>query len=574
MSSFSRELSKINPDPSGRRWVFVAYDQLSERIGPLATAPAQELGIVLVESRWKGQRRSYHKQKLALVLANLRHFALEQARRGVAVRHVAGEGSHGEVLEPVARELGPLLVMEPAERELRMDLAPLVEQGLLEVVPHDGWLTTENDFREGAGEAPPWRMDAFYRRIRRQTGILMEGESPVGGKYSFDVDNRESWDGDPSAAVEPTFPMDPIKEEVLELVRTAFADHPGKLRPHHLPATAEDAAAMWSWARSECLPTFGPYEDAMSTRSRTLFHTRISALLNLHRLLPRDVVEGASELDIPLAGKEGFVRQILGWREFVRHVHRATDGFRELAEGFGGNADDGQAASDARSGNEDGGGRSGREGGGGDAAPESWRGPQGASPSFLGVRNPLPEAWWGLPSGMTCLDEVVQGVWEEAYGHHITRLMVLSNLATLLDVSPRELTDWFWVAYGDAYDWVVEPNVLGMGTFAAGPLMTTKPYVSGTPYIRKMSDFCQACPLDPESTCPWSDLYWAFLARHEGTLDGIRRMNLPLSSVRRRSEEKRGADARVFREVLGALDRGQRVTAELVEGARNGSGKG
>ncbi len=572
MSAFSRELSKINPDPSGRRWVFVPYDQLSERIGPLARTPGRDLGIVLVESRWKGRRRSYHKQKLALVLANLRHFALEQARRGVAVRHVAGEGSFGELLEPLTRELGPLVCMEPAERELRMDLAPLVTQGLLDVVPHEGWLTTEEDFREGAGRAPPWRMDAFYRRVRKRTGILMDGSSPVGGKYSFDAENRERWDGDPPAAQEPTFPLDPIKEEVLELVRTSFVAHPGTLRPHHLPATAEDAAAMWSWARSECLPTFGPFEDAMSTRSRTLFHTRISALLNLHRLLPRDVLEDAVALETPLAGKEGFIRQVLGWREFVRHLHRTTDGFRELPEGYGAEAEpEGrQPTVDVRAVVDDGDG----EPAAARSPSRSWSGPQGASPSFLGAANPLPEAWWGRPSGMNCLDEVVEGVWEEAYGHHITRLMVLSNLATLLDVSPRELTDWFWVAYSDAYDWVVEPNVLGMGTFASGPLMTTKPYVSGTPYIRKMSDYCQACPLDPERTCPWSDLYWAFLARHEDRLDGVRRMSLPLSSLRRRSKEKRGADARVFREVSRALGRGDRITPELVIGARNGNEEG
>jgi deoxyribodipyrimidine photolyase-related protein len=573
MSTFSRELSKINPDPSGRRWVFVAYDQLSERIGPLARTPARDLGIVLVESLWKGRRRSYHKQKLALILANLRHFALEQGRRGVAVRHVTGEGSFGELLEPLTRELGPLVCMEPAERELRMDLAPLVARGLLDVVPHEGWLTTEEDFTEGAGHAPPWRMDPFYRRVRKRTGILMDGSSPVGGKYSFDAENRESWNGDPAAAQEPSFPLDPIKEEVLELVRTSFAGHPGRLRPHHLPATAEDAAAMWSWARSECLPTFGPYEDAMSTRSRTLFHTRISALMNLHRLLPRDVLEDAAALEIPLAGKEGFVRQVLGWREFVRHVHRATDGFRQLPEGYGAATGSGgrPPAQGARVGLDD----KDREAKGDHrTSAGSWSGPQGASPSFLAAANPLPEAWWGTPSGMICLDEVVEGVWEEAYGHHITRLMVLSNLATLLDVSPRELTDWFWVAYSDAYDWVVEPNVLGMGTFAAGPLMTTKPYVSGTPYIRKMSDYCEACPLDPERTCPWSDLYWAFLARHEGRLNGIRRMSLPLSSVRRRPRKKKDADARVFREVSGALKRGERITPEMVTGARNQPGEG
>lgn len=550
MSAFTHRLAELNPDPTGRRWLFVPYDQLTAELGPLSEEPPEELGIVVVETLWKGRRRSYHKQKLALILANLRHFALEQAERGVAVRHVIGEASYGDLLRPVAKELGGLRMMEAAERELRVDLAPLVEEGLLEILPHQGWLTDDEDFRKGSGKAPPWRMDAFYRRVRSRTGILMEDGTPVGGKYSFDAENRKAWKGDPPAAQEPTFPLDPIKEEVLALVEELFADHPGTLRPEHLPATADDAEALWAWARESCLPTFGPYEDAMSTRSRTLFHTRISHLLNLHRLLPRRVVAEAEAMDIPLAGKEGFIRQILGWREFVRHIHRATDGFRALPAEYGGGA---EAEAEL------------------DGEDYGWAGPPGASPSVLGARHPLPPAWWGTASGMRCLDEVVQGVWDEGYGHHITRLMVLSNLATLLDLSPRELTDWFWVAYTDAYDWVVEPNVLGMGTFAVGELMTTKPYVSGTPYIRKMSDYCDGCTLDPNRTCPISELYWAFLARHEEALKGNRRMSLPLASMRRRSTGKKEADRRVFETVRSALDRGEPVTGEMVERARTPS---
>jgi deoxyribodipyrimidine photolyase-related protein len=183
-----------------------------------------------------------------------------------------------------------------------------------------------------------------------------------------------------------------------------------------------------------------------------------------------------------------------------------------------------------------------------------------ARPSWLGADRPLPEVFWGsAPSGLHCLDTVVHDVWDEAYGHHITRLMVLSNLATLLDVSPRELTDWFWVAYADAFDWVVEPNVLGMGTYAAGPLMTTKPYVSGAAYLAKMSDYCQSCAFDPKTTCPVTRLYWAFLARHEARLPGPR-MAMPLVSVRKRSAAERAADAEEFHRVSRALTEGERLT--------------
>ena len=532
-SPFRTELARRQTDPTDRRWLFVPYDQLTDTLGPLAREAPEELGVVVVEAPVKGGRRPYHKQKLALVLANLRHFTLEQAARGVAIRHVVSPGGYSDALAPLVRKLGPLRMMEAAERELRADLDPLVAEGGLEVLPHEGWLTTEDDFERGAGASPPWRMDAFYRRVRQRTGVLMEDGKPLGGKYSFDAENRKAWDGDPPAAIPPDFPLDPVKEEVVALVQDRFREHPGTLRPAALSATREDAETLWRWARGECLPRFGPFEDAMSVRSRSLFHTRVSGLLNLHRLTPRRVVDDILELDIPLASCEGFLRQILGWREFVRHVHRATDGFREIP--------------------------------GWEGVPER---DGGAAPSFLGADGPLPDAFWGTPSGLHCLDHVVEGVWEEGYGHHITRLMVLSNLATLLDVDPRALTDWFWVAYTDAYDWVVEPNVLAMGTFAVGELMTTKPYVSGTPYIRKMSDYCGECALDPDETCPISDLYWAFLERHRSRLEGNRRLALPLASARRRDEARKASDIRVFNTVRERMGAGQPVTPEDVQSAR------
>ncbi|TVP42493.1 MAG: deoxyribodipyrimidine photolyase [Gemmatimonadales bacterium] len=532
-SAFRRELEGRQTDPAGRRWLFVPYDQLSDSVGPLAREAPEELGIVVVESPSKGARRPYHRQKLALLLANLRHFALEQAARGVSVHHVVSPGGYADALAPLVRERGPFRMMEAAERELRADLAPLVVKGGLEILPHEGWLTTREDFEKGAGPSPPWRMDAFYRQVRKRTGILMENGKPEGGKYSFDAENREAWKGDPPAAILPIFPLDPVKEEVVALVEERFGNHPGVLQPDALPATLPDVEALWEWALEACLPRFGPFEDAMSVDSRTLFHTRVSGLLNLLRITPQRLLEDVLALDISLASREGFVRQLLGWREFVRHVHRATDGFRQIP--------------------------------GWEEVPER---DGGAAPSFLGAKEALPEAFWGTPSGLHCLDHVVEGVWEEGYGHHITRLMVISNLATLLDVDPRALTDWFWVAYTDAFDWVVEPNVLAMGTFAVGDLMTTKPYVSGTPYIRKMSDFCGACALDPEDSCPVSDLYWAFLERHRTRLEGNRRLALPLASARRRDDARKASDARVFEAVRKRLAAGEAVTPEVVRGAR------
>lgn len=529
--TFTRDLDRRQNDPEGRRWIFVPYDQLNDHIGPLSREDPKDLGIIVVESPWKASRRAYHKQKLALVLANLRHFALEQAARGVAVRHVVAQGPYHSALEPLTEKLGTratVRVMAPAERELRADLQPLFETGSLECVPHEGWLTTRDQFeRSRKGRSSGWRMDSFYRLVRRETGILMDGGKPVGGKLSFDADNRLKWSGDPPAPDLPSFGLDPIKEEVGDLVEDRFSDHPGTLDLSVLPGTREDAETLWSWAKRHCLQFFGPYEDAMSTRSTNLFHTRISSLMNLHRILPGRVVEETLELDLPLSSKEGFVRQVLGWREFVHHVHDATDGFRDLPPG---GAPVGESPADG-----------------------------GAAPSFLGTDQPLPPAFWGAESGLECLDRVVAAVWSEGYSHHITRLMVLSNLATLLDVSPRELTDWFWAAYTDAYDWVVEPNVLGMGTFALGDLFTTKPYISGAAYIDRMSDFCSACAFHPKKNCPITRLYWGFLARHRKRLEDNPRLRVPLASLNRRSPDKRRGDRKIYETVRDRLAQGERL---------------
>lgn len=553
-SAFSRELAVSNAGADSwpaRRFVFVPYDQLSGGIGPLVHEPPQSLGIVLVESPWKAARRPYHKQKLALLLSNLRHFALEQARRGVAVAHLVHDGPYRDALRPFAERFGPLRMMEPAERELRADLAPLVQAGLLEVLPHEGWLTTPRQFERSQGGRVPWRMDDFYRHVRRETGVLMDGGRPRGGRWSFDTLNRKRWRGTPPAPEPPRFEPDAVTQEVGALVERHFARHPGTLDLHALPATQADAKRLADWAVETCLDAFGPFEDAMSRASSGLFHSRLSPLLNLHRLLPRDLLARVLDAPVRLESQEGFVRQLLGWREYMHHVHARTDGFRVLPPGHG------PVPIAALP---------------GDGGYARWRGTPwrrsadgaeadgGACPSALGAATPLPPALWGVPSGLACLDHVVEGVWREAWSHHITRLMIVSNIATLLDVSPRELTDWFWVAYQDAYDWVVEPNVLGMGSFGLGDLFMTKPYVSGAAYIDRMSDYCGGCAFDPKRDCPITPLYWAFLERQRPVLDGNPRLEMPLKAAAARPAAQRAADRRVFERVRAALLAGERLT--------------
>jgi deoxyribodipyrimidine photolyase-related protein len=540
---------------AARRWLYLPYDQVTDRIGPLSREAPETLGIILIENQGKAARRPYHKQKLALILANLRHFALEQAARGVAVRHAVVtdiSGLYSSALEELSNELGPIEMMEAAERELRVDLQPLVASGALIVKPHEGWLTQFSDLERIRTKDGKYRMDSFYKKVRQDTGILMEGGQPRGGKYSFDAENREPFKGSPRPPEQMTFEVDEITAEVGQLIERHMSRHPGKLDLTRLPASQQDADAFWQWASENCLPIFGPYEDAMSSEWRSLFHSRISQLLNIHRLIPKQIIQHVLSLPIPLASQEGFIRQILGWREFVHHIHVATDGFRNLE----------LTTEVARS--------------PGDGGYELWAGEKfatiemtgnehlaeidgGACPSYFGASNAIPPAYWGAPSGLNCLDTVVEAVWDDAYSHHITRLMVLSNLATLLDISPRQLTDWFWVAYSDAYDWVVEPNVLAMGTYGVGPLMTTKPYISGAAYINKMSDFCKGCQFDPAKNCPITRLYWAFLERHKTILANNIRLAMPINSLKKRADSLKIEDREVYRATIATLLAGKKL---------------
>jgi deoxyribodipyrimidine photolyase-related protein len=526
MSAFRTQLKALqkNHGTHPRTWHWIPYDQLHDGFGGLARHAAKDIGIVLIESRAKGAVRPYHPQKLAFILANQRHFALEQAARGVVVDYIHTDEDYATALRQAARAHGALHCMRPAERELRANVAPLVEEKLLQETTHEGWLSTAADFaashtREGH------RMDAFYRALRQRTGWLMDNGAPVGGKYSFDAENRRSWDGDPPAPVPPTFAVDDISKEVIDVVHAHYAHH-GEVSEPSLsrhPQTRAHAEQLWLHAKQQALPAFGPFEDAMASNQPLLFHSGISAAMNVHRLLPKNIVSDVLKLPIELSSKEGFVRQVVGWREFVRHVHEHTDGFRTLSPKR-------------------------------DALGQSCV-------SVLGASEPLPPAYWsGAPSGLNCLDRVVADVWRDAYSHHIPRLMVLSNIASLLDVEPRALTDWFWIAYVDAFDWVVEPNVMAMGTYGAGPVMTTKPYIAGSAYIDKMSDYCGGCAFHPKKNCPLTPMYWDYLQRHADALAGNHRMAVTLAAARKRTPTQKQHDARVYQITRRNLSAGKKLS--------------
>lgn len=548
MSIFISALQGVNPAPGNRRWAYVPYDQLGAVDASMADENPRNIGFIMIENAWKPAQRPYHKQKLAIILANMRHFALEQAKRGVCIKYIFGKDRYSSLLAPLIGELGIVSVCEPAERELREDLRPLVDGGALRMKPHSGWLTSSELFRKTLKPDGKPRMDSFYRASRKATDILMFQGKPVGGKYSFDSENRRPWKGTPPAPSKPLFPSSDIKNEVGGIIESSFGHHPGKLDLNSLPCTIDDANSLWSWAINNCMENFGPYEDAMSTESSGLFHTRISALLNINRLAPQRLVRDVWELDIDLPSKEGFIRQVLGWREYVRHCHEYTNGFRD--DRFGPKV----VASDAESC-----GRYSLKSEG-----SKWNCEAGASPNFMDSFEELPPVYWGEKSGFNCLDSVINDVWNEAYSHHITRLMILCNFGALLDVCPRQLTDWFWVAYQDAYDWVVEPNVFGMGLYALGDFMTTKPYVAGSAYINRMSDYCGSCAFNPSNDCPVTNLYWAYLDRHSERLKKNVRLSVVMSSLSKRDKSRKEMDRAVFRLVSKTLARGEALSPTAI----------
>jgi deoxyribodipyrimidine photolyase-related protein len=531
-------------DIAHRRWIYIPYDRFTDRVGPLTEQPPAATGIVLVESTAKALRRPYHKKKLVVLISNMRHFALEQQAKGVAVLYHFSPSSHGQALLELQRthRLPTLTCTTPAERELRLDLQSAQAKGLALNLVHDpAWASTSHDFTDVYGPFQPGKsyvMDRFYRHMRKQTGILMHGAKPFGGQFSFDADNRKPFRNQVPVPTPPSFPPDPLTEEVIAMVEDTYPHHFGTTRNFDLPCSQHDCDRFWRFFLDHCLEHFGPFEDAMRDDHLQLFHSKTSVLLNLGRLLPldliRDVADRATSNTAPLSSCEGFIRQLLGWREFMRHLHEQTDGFRLLSDHVAQeqhplpqeeSPDQTPAAAAAY-------------------LPFGHTDPYaGARPSALNASLPLPAVYWGAKSGLHCIDTVVAQVIDEGWSHHITRLMVLSNLATLGGFSPRQLTDWFWFAYTDAYDWVVEPNVLGMATYADGGLTATKPYVSGAAYIHRMSNFCGHCAFDPKKStgpgsCPFTALYWTFLERNQPILGNNFRMLQPYNSLRRKSPQE------------------------------------
>ncbi|MBU1360335.1 MAG: cryptochrome/photolyase family protein [Gammaproteobacteria bacterium] len=461
---------------------------------------------------WSGKAR------IALFLSAMRHFADRLGQAGMPLHYVRlddpnNQGTLAGQLAADIERLKPrqLVVCAPGDWRVLQDLKrTAAETGLpLDVREDPHFFCTVREFAAHAKGRRTLRLETFYREMRQRHGVLMQGEGdePVGGRWNFDADNRASFGREGPGFLPPriSFEPDAITREVIALAEARFADHPGSLDRFDWPVTREQALQALHDFVTYRLAAFGPTQDAMWPGEPWLFHSWLSSSLNLKLLNPREVVAAAeaayADGTAPLQSVEGFVRQILGWREYVRGIY--------------------------------------------------WtRMPAYADHNAFDAHEDLPAWYWTGDTDMACLRDAISQTLDKGYAHHIQRLMVTGLFALLYGVEPRQVHAWYLAVYVDAVEWVELPNTLGMSQFADGGLMGSKPYVATGRYIDRMSPYCKGCRYDPalrsgEDACPFTTLYWDFLMRHEEMLSTNQRMSLQVRNLQRLdAEEKRAIRAR------------------------------
>ncbi|MDZ7811308.1 MAG: cryptochrome/photolyase family protein [Arhodomonas sp.] len=513
-----------------RQLVLVLGDQLDAGSAAFDDFDPTQDAVWMAEVAEEATHVPAHQQRLVLFFSAMRHFRDRLQSAGIGVHyHALGQspaddrgGDFAALLRADVPELAPqrLVVLEPGDWRVQRHLqSAAAALGLsLEQRMDRRFYCSRAGFREWASGRSSLVLEYFYRHLRRRHGVLMDGDRPAGGVWNFDRDNRVAFgrDGPGNLPPPPAFAADALTGEVAELVGRRFADHPGDAARFDQPVTPEQAETALEDFVQNRLPSFGTWQDAIWTGEPFLYHSRLSAALNLHLLDPRQCVDAAVAAweagRAPVNAVEGFVRQVLGWREFVRGIY-----WLHMPEYAGRNA--------------------------------------------LGHDAQLPAFYWDGDTDMACIADAMGSVLAHGYAHHIQRLMVLGLFAQLYGVHPYRFHEWHMAMYLDAVDWVSLPNTLGMSQYGDGGIVGSKPYCASGAYINRMSNACGQCRYQPkqatgERACPFTTLYWDFLARHAHRLRGNRRLQFQLRNLERKPEAERTAIRKAADRLRGRLASG------------------
>ena len=496
-------------------------DQLNSQISSLSDVDKASDVIVMCEVWEETTYVQHHKKKIAFILSAMRHFAQDLRDSGYNVHYIelddpANTGSFTGEVKRAVEQFNPekIIVTEPAEYRVLKMMRNWQFDVPINIRRDDRFLCTHAEFEQWADGRKQFRMEYFYREMRKKYNILMQGDNPEGGQWNYDSENRkppkEGLDVPPHYTSKP----DDITRQVIALVDEKFPDHFGDLTPFHFAVTRQEALMALEQFVQKRLAQFGDYQDAMVQGEPWMFHAHISFYINCGLLLPLECVliaQRAYEDGLaPLNAVEGYIRQIIGWREYVRGIY--------------------------------------------------WlKMPDYADENFLQALRDLPDLFWGAPTQMNCLSQCVKETQQNAYAHHIQRLMVLGNFMLIAGIQPEQVNDWFMVVYADAYQWVEMPNVTGMILFADGGVLASKPYAASGAYINKMSNYCKSCRFKvskkngPEA-CPFNYLYWDFMMRNEEKLRGNPRLGFTYKTLDKMSEEKTQAikdDSQRFFKTIG-----------------------
>ncbi len=486
--------------------VWILGDQLLCSHPALAQAESEDgreqMLVVLVESHGRLTKRPYQRKKLVLLLSAMRHYAADLRRHGYQVEVVKaasfGEGLKGIVASWRADQLICMAANDFNGRRFQQERLPDLLNIPVVVLPNRQFLTGQYDPYPDAEPEKRYLMEYFYRKMRRHFEVLVDGDAPAGGKWNYDRENRKPLPKDKEPPPIITFEPDAITGEVMEevaILPTAIGTSTG----FDLAVTREQALLAVEEFIGRRLVDFGPYEDAMSSQHSLLYHSKLSAYLNIGLLEPMELIRSAEAAyqsgAAPINSVEGFVRQILGWREYICWQY-----WRLMP------------------------------------AIYDW--------NYWEARHPLPRFFWDGQVDLACLNHVLRQAIQTGYNHHIERLMILCNFSLLAGVKPNEVNEWFLSTYIDAYDWVMAPNVLGMGLNADGGLIATKPYIASANYINKMSDHCGSCRYDRkkrigDDACPFNTLYWNFLIQHEERLRANPRLGPNVLGLRHLDDHER-----------------------------------